>query len=1063
MAICAACGSENRERQKFCGECGAALVTLPPTAGSAGPSVASAGLEGERKQLTVLFADVQGSMDLQEDLDPEEWAGIMDRLVKILAEGVCRFGGTIDKFTGDGIMALFGAPLAQEDHARRACQAAWNLAGAIADSAGELSLRGVQLHVRLGLNSGEVVVGRVGGDVCLDPTALGHTVGLAQRMEALAEPGRVYLSEHTARLVKGWFRLSDLGPLAVKGARRPLRVFVLEGPVSAPPTARSLGDCSLVGRGEELAALEGALAAAGEGHAVVVGVVGEAGVGKSRLCEEFARAAAERGCTVRRTAGVSHAQSVPLLPILALVRALFAITESDSPEQARAEIRRRLVEVDPSLEQTLQSVFDFLGVSDPDQPSLKLAPEVLMGRILGTLRQMTQHQSEQEVLVLVVEDLHWFDTASQAFLAGLIESLQGSRTLVLANFRPEFSAPWMGSSGFRRLPLAPLVDEAAGELLSTLLGVDPSLTPLVFFILERTGGNPFFIEEVVRTLAEEGTLSGSSGAYRLTRPLDQVNIPPGVHAVLAARIDRLPPEHKEVLQTAAVLGRTFAGAVLSRVFGADVDLDGAIRGLCAAEMIQEVHTLPSAEYRFWHPLTQEVAYDTLLGQRRALLHGAVARAIVEIHPGVLDERAALTATHFERAGDDLEAARWNSRAATWALRSDVNDAMGRWRAVLTQLDRLEETEEVLRLGITARSLLMQWGIRTAMSVEEAETLLAGAVERADRLADPVQHCLLRAVSGSRKAVLGELRVGSQMMVDAARLADRLGEPGLMAGVWFCAWTEGLDEGLRLAERAIEHCHGDPDVGIQRIGYSALVAGLLARAELLARMGRLTDARESAARALALAEERSQSELVLRILSLSPRLALYGGEDDGESLHRANKAVTMAEASGNVVIGLMALTAVAIAELVGQRWDAAADAIHRALEQGRRWRLPWQDADLLTQLALVELGRARAEAAVRAATEAVAIAVAQGADVFECAARLALGRAIRQAGEAAGTAQAETELRRALALVNDTGATTLEPFIREELGRLRDDEPELQEALRLFTAIGAAGHAQRLQN
>lgn len=348
-AVCPTCGAAIERGERFCGDCGVALTPASSPATAFRPPAGI--VEGERKQLTVLFADVSGSMDLQERLDPEAWATIMGDVVRILAEGVRRFGGTVDTFTGDGIMALFGAPVAQEDHARRACHAAWHLTEAVGAYSKELgATQGVDLHVRLGLASGEVIVGRVGDDVDLDPTALGHTVGLAQRMEALAEPGRVYCTERTARLVEGWFGLADLGPVAVKGASEPLRVFVLERPVASPPIRRApqvLGMSPLVGRERELAVFEDALAAATEGRAQVLGVVGEAGVGKSRLCDEFARSCVARGLSVRHTSGVSHARDVPLLPILALLRDYFTITAADDSAQAREKVSRRLLDLDP--------------------------------------------------------------------------------------------------------------------------------------------------------------------------------------------------------------------------------------------------------------------------------------------------------------------------------------------------------------------------------------------------------------------------------------------------------------------------------------------------------------------------------------------------------------------------------------------------------------------------------------------------------------------------------------------------------------------------------------------
>ena len=590
------------------------------------------GGDGERKQLTVLFADVLGSMDVQENLDAEVWARIMGRFVDIVVEGVRRFGGTVDKFTGDGIMALFGAPFSQEDHARRACRAAWHITRAVASYTVELRRdQDVDLEVRVGLNSGEVVVGRVGDGVTLDPTALGHAVGLAQRMEAMAEPGRAYLTEHTARLVEGWFGLEDLGTKAVKGARQPLGVYVLGRPFPSSVTARAastLGASRLVGRERELAALEDALAGAIEGRCQVVGVVGEAGMGKSRLCEEFIGSAAARGITVRRTTGVSHGRAVPLLPVLSLMRDYFSITDTDVPLEARDKVTARLLALDPGLDEILPLLFDFLEVPDPERPAAGLDSEVRMRRVLDALHRITARRSEREVLVLLLEDLHWFDPQSDAFLERLIESFPGSRTLVVTNFRPEFSARWMRHSYYRQLPLAPLGDQAVGELLGGLVGADPSLAPLRGFVLERTGSNPFFVEEVVRALVEDGTLAGRPGHYRLTRPLAHIRVPPTIQATLAARIDRLSAEQKATLQAAAVIGRAFPVPVLAGVTDLTDDvLADALRALCGAELLQETAGGPVGEYRFWHPLTQEVAYDSLLAGRRAQLHTAVAETL----------------------------------------------------------------------------------------------------------------------------------------------------------------------------------------------------------------------------------------------------------------------------------------------------------------------------------------------------------------------------------------------------------------------------------------------------
>ncbi|MGH9037378.1 MAG: ATP-binding protein, partial [Acidimicrobiia bacterium] len=601
---------------------------------STGAPAVRSHLEGERKQVTVLFADLEGSMALSEGRDPEEWAEVMDRFFSICAEAVTRFEGTVDKFTGDGLMALFGAPRAQEDHARRACLAAWQLTETVRAWAEKLMAeRGLDLHVRVGLNSGEVVAGRIGEEATAEYTALGHTVGLAQRMEAMAEPGRVYLTEHTARLVAGQVDLTDLGRLEVKGASEPVGVFALDRVSRAgrSPAVRFAEAPALVGRNEEMTTLESALARAEEGHAQVVGIVGEAGLGKSRLCEEFARRCAAGDIDVRRTAGVSHGQAVPLLPVLDLLRVFFGIDDADPPQAAREKIAGRLVTLDPALAEGLPVLFDFLEVPDPDRPAPRLSGEARMRRVFEVIRGVTQRRSERQTLVLILEDLHWFDPQSAAFLDRLIPSYPGTRTLVVTNFRPEFQASWMTHSYYRQLALAPLALDDVQQLLGATLGDDASLASLPGHFITHTGGNPFFIEEVVRALVEDGTLEGQPGAYRLTRPLEEIGVPATVQSVLAARIDRLREEDKQVLQTAAVIGRSFPAAVLRQMAALpEDDLFGALAALCAAEFLQEETAGEEAAYRFWHPLTQEVAYSTLLAGARRRLHAAAAGAIIAL-------------------------------------------------------------------------------------------------------------------------------------------------------------------------------------------------------------------------------------------------------------------------------------------------------------------------------------------------------------------------------------------------------------------------------------------------
>ncbi|MEX0993549.1 MAG: adenylate/guanylate cyclase domain-containing protein [Solirubrobacterales bacterium] len=448
---CPACGSENPSEQRFCDECGSKLEAQAGASPASAPAFTptpvelpehltrkirdqAAGLAGERKQVTVLFADVMGSMELAERLDAEQWRQIMERFFAILCEGVHRFEGTVDKFTGDGIMALFGAPIAHEDHAQRACYAALHLREQLASYAAEIRREhGLNFSVRMGLNSGDVVVGAIGADLTMEYTAIGHTVGMAQRMEQLAAPGAAYLTENTASLVEGYLALTDLGESKVKGASRPLRVYELTGVGAARgrlDISRARGFSSFVGRADELRALDDALEQAAAGQPQVIGIVADAGVGKSRLCDVFMQRCRAKGIAIYHTSGQAHAMSIPLLPVLQLMRDYFDVTELDSDQTARERIAGKLLLLDKSFSEDLPLIFEFLAVPDPERPSPHMDPEVRQRRLLDITKRLTRAQSDREQGVTVFEDLHWLDPASEVFLANQVEASQGTRLVV---------------------------------------------------------------------------------------------------------------------------------------------------------------------------------------------------------------------------------------------------------------------------------------------------------------------------------------------------------------------------------------------------------------------------------------------------------------------------------------------------------------------------------------------------------------------------------------------------------------------------------------------------------
>ena len=721
--VCGHCGAELPAGVKFCNRCGKPAAENRSRPSAPEPRsytprhlaekilTSRSALEGERKQVTVLFADVKGSMELAENVDPEEWHRIMDRFFRILAEGVHRFEGTINQYTGDGIMALFGAPVAHEDHARRACYAALQLNDSLRRYAEELKrTRGLGFLVRMGLNSGDVVVGKIGDDLRMDYTAQGHTVGLAARMEQLAEPGRAYLSEETAKLVSGFFRLRDLGPFELKGVSAPLRVYELEG-ASALRTSievsRSRGFSRFVGRADEMATLEAALGRAIEGNGQVVGVVAHPGFGKSRLCFEFAERCRARGVTVYEAHGVSHGKLIPFLPIVELFRAYFRITDQDGSEAAREKIAGRMLLLDEGLRDALPLMFDFLGVSDPERPAPEMAPEVRLRQIFAIIKRISQARSRREPAVFLFEDLHWFDGGSDTVLEALVDIAEGNRTLIVTNFRPEYHATWMQRSYYQQLPLLPLGPEAITELLRDLLGTDPSVASLGSRIHGRTSGVPFFIEEIVQSLAEAGSLEGKKGAYRLVQAVAELTLPSTVQAVLAARVDRLEEREKLVLQTAAVIGRQFTEPILRRVVELpETGLDRALDKLADAEFIFEQALYPQAEYIFKHALTQEVAYNLLLVERRQTLHERTAEAIQAQFGERLEEHWSELAHHYSHSRNTEKAIEYSQLAGERAVKGSANaEAISHLTTALRLLETLPDSPERAQRELTLQVAL----------------------------------------------------------------------------------------------------------------------------------------------------------------------------------------------------------------------------------------------------------------------------------------------------------------------------------------------------------------------
>ena len=578
-------------------------------------------LEGERKQVTVLFADLKGSLELIADRDPEEARQILDPVLEHLMAAVHRYEGTVNQVMGDGIMALFGAPVAHEDHAVRACYAALAIQAAMRRYAEEVRrTHGLAVQSRVGLHSGDVVVRAISNDLHMDYSAIGQTTHLAARMEQLATPGSILLTATTLRLVEGLVQVQALGPIPVKGLAEPVEVFELLG---ASPVRRRLqasaarGLTRFVGRQDELESLRQALERAGVGHGQVAALVGEAGVGKSRLVYEFIHSHHTPGWRVLESASVSYGKATPYFPVLDLLRRYGHVDDGDDLRTIRAKVTGQVLTLDETLQEAIPALLALLDALPDDSPFLLLDPPQRRQRTLAALKRVLLRESQVQPLLLVFEDLHWIDAETQALLDSLVESLPTARLLLLVNYRPEYQHGWGSKTYYTQLRLDPLPPASADAFLQALLGDDSSLVPLTQLLIARTEGNPFFLEESVRTLVETGVLVGEPGAYRLAQALPTIQVPATVQAMLAARIDRLPPEEKRLLQTAAVVGTEVPLPLLQAIANMPEDaLHRHLAHLQAAEFLYETRLFPEPEYTFKHALTHEVAYNSLLLERR---------------------------------------------------------------------------------------------------------------------------------------------------------------------------------------------------------------------------------------------------------------------------------------------------------------------------------------------------------------------------------------------------------------------------------------------------------------
>jgi class 3 adenylate cyclase/tetratricopeptide (TPR) repeat protein len=837
--LCPGCGAGNPLSNNFCYRCGQALGALPsPESRFGSPEsytprhlaekilTARGALEGERKHVTVLFADIKGSLELIEGIDPEEVRTLLDPALQAMMEAVHRYEGTVNQIMGDGIMALFGAPVAHEDHAVRACYAALAIQGAIRRYTEQIQREhGRDLQIRVGLNSGEVVVRAIQNDLHMDYSALGQTTHLAARMEQLATPGSILLTAETLHLADDFIEVTSLGPAPIKGLPAPVQVFELVGASPARRRLQSTATHALtrfVGRQQELETLGQALKRAGAGDGQIVAVIGEPGVGKTRLFYEFTHLPPTQGWLILETGAVSsYGKSTPFLPVIDLLKAYFQVEDADEPQGIRDKVTRKLLALDTALEPTLPAILTLLEIPIEDPSWQALAPSLRRQHTLDAVKRLLLRESVAQPLLLIFENLHWIDSETQALLNSLIESLASARLLLLVSYRPEYRHGWGSKPSYTQLRLDPLPPASAEELLQAILGDEASLQPLKQHLIDRTGGNPFFLEESVWALIETQALMGERGAYRLVQALPSIQVPATVQAVLAARIDRLPPEEKNLLQSAAIIGRDVPFSLLQAI--ADLPEAGLRNGLDylqTAEFLYEKALFPEPEYTFKHALTQEVAYRSLLQERRRILHARTMEAVEALAGDRLSDQLERLAYHAFRGEVWDRALSYFQQAGAKAQgRSAHREAVTSLEQALSALQHLPESRETLEQAIDLRFELRNSLVPLA-EVQRIHDCLREAESFAIALDDPQRLGRLYCYMSSYFWVRGEPEraiASGQRALDLGEFALQV-EANLFLGQAYCTMGE-YRRGMEFLARNVASLTGD--LIRERFGIAAL--------------------------------------------------------------------------------------------------------------------------------------------------------------------------------------------------------------------------------------------------
>ena len=744
------------------------------------------GLEGERKQVTVLLADIKSSLELLANRDPEEARRFLDPLLELMMQAVHRYEGVVNQVMGDGIMALFGAPIAHEEHALRACCAALRIQEEVSRLGDEtLRSHGVPVQIRIGVNSGEVVVRSIGSDLDMDYTAVGQTTHLAGRLEQMARPGSILCGPTTLRLAEGFLRCRPIGPVPIRGLTHPVEVAELIGIETGRVrfhAAVARGLSPLVGRVEERDAMLGAIERTAAGHGQIVLLVGEPGVGKSRLCWEVTRSPLVQDWLRLEGTGSSHASHVPYGPLALLFRTQCGVDDRDSAQQVREKVATHLAGAGGSGQWVLPALLGLIGLESDDAGWDALDPPRRRDFTTQAIVAWLLRESEERPVLLLLEDLQWVDQGTQAVLDALSERIATARILLLANCRPEYRPGWDSREWATLRRLGTLPRDTAEELLRRLLGDHSSLRGLTTLLVERTGGNPLFLEEMVRSLEETGALVGRPSSYELVGAVDRIEVPPSVRAILAARVDRLQPGDKRIMQAAAVVGDEIPFGLLAAAVDLveEKELYAGLTRLREAEFLYEARLYPDLTYAFAHPLVQEVVYSGLIQERRRILHLRVMTAMESLYSRRVSEHVERLAQHAVGAAAWPSAARYLREAGFKAVgRSAYEEAVTYYEQALAAVENLPPTPDTRGLAIDLR-----FELRNALyplgHVARAREQLLAVRSIAEALGDEHRLGWLLAYVARDTSLLGDPARALDLGRRALAIAERLGERRLRA-------------------------------------------------------------------------------------------------------------------------------------------------------------------------------------------------------------------------------------------------------------------------------------------